>query len=146
MHNYQALKTFFALTNFIVIYSDFCLYRFVPSNCLLQEQVLFILYFKTWVICIVEDWEVVKYARKNMMSKTSDVRGWMALDNVTSHFSTMLELITSATFLSSLSIIHGIAELNLSASCWPWTMCRMYKSNECKSKYCPSYNRFHLKV
>ena len=28
---------------------------FVPSNCLLQEQVLFILYFKTWPICIVED-------------------------------------------------------------------------------------------
>ena len=31
----------------------------------------------------------------------------MALDNVTSHFSTMLEPITSASFLSSLSIIHG---------------------------------------
>ena len=31
----------------------------------------------------------------------------MALDNVTSHFSTMLEQITSASFLSSLSIIHG---------------------------------------
>ena len=30
----------------------------------------------------------------------------MALDNVTSHFSTMLEPITSASFLSSLSIIH----------------------------------------
>ena len=30
----------------------------------------------------------------------------MALDNVTSHFSTMLELFTSASFLSSLSIIH----------------------------------------
>ena len=28
---------------------------FVPSNRLLQEQVLFILYFKTWAICIVED-------------------------------------------------------------------------------------------
>ena len=28
---------------------------FVLSNCLLQEQVLFILYFKTWAICIVED-------------------------------------------------------------------------------------------
>ena len=32
----------------------------------------------------------------------------MALDNVTSHFSTMLETIASASFLSSLSIIHGI--------------------------------------
>ena len=31
----------------------------------------------------------------------------MALDNVTSHFSTMLETIASASFLSSLSIIHG---------------------------------------
>ena len=31
----------------------------------------------------------------------------MALDNVTSHFSTMLEPITSASFLSSLSIIHA---------------------------------------
>ena len=30
----------------------------------------------------------------------------MALDNVTSHFSTMLEPIASASFLSSLSIIH----------------------------------------
>ena len=30
----------------------------------------------------------------------------MVLDNVTSHFSTMLESITSASFLSSLSIIH----------------------------------------
>ena len=34
--------------------------------------------------------------------------GWMALDNVTSHFPTMLEPITSASFLSSLSIIHGL--------------------------------------
>ena len=32
--------------------------------------------------------------------------GWMAHDNVTSHFSTMLETIASASFLSSLSIIH----------------------------------------
>ena len=32
----------------------------------------------------------------------------MALDNVTSHFSTILEPITSASFLSSLSIIHAI--------------------------------------
>ena len=31
----------------------------------------------------------------------------MALDNVMSHFSTMLEPITSASFLSSLSIIHA---------------------------------------
>ena len=31
----------------------------------------------------------------------------MALDNVTSHFSTMLEPIASASFLSSLSIIHA---------------------------------------
>ena len=31
----------------------------------------------------------------------------MALDNVTSHFSTVLELIASASFLSSLSIING---------------------------------------
>ena len=30
----------------------------------------------------------------------------MALDDVTSHFSTMLEPIASASFLSSLSIIH----------------------------------------
>ena len=28
---------------------------FVPSNCFLQEQILFILYFKTLPICIVED-------------------------------------------------------------------------------------------
>ena len=32
----------------------------------------------------------------------------MALDNVTSHFSTVLELIASASFLSSLSIIHAL--------------------------------------
>ena len=32
----------------------------------------------------------------------------MALDNVTSHFSTMLEPIASASFLSSLSIIHAL--------------------------------------
>ena len=32
----------------------------------------------------------------------------MALDNVTSRFSTMLEPITSASFLSSLSIINGL--------------------------------------
>ena len=31
----------------------------------------------------------------------------MVLDNVTSHFPTMLEPITSASFLSSLSIIHA---------------------------------------
>ena len=30
----------------------------------------------------------------------------MALDNVTSHFPTMLEPIASASFLSSLSMIH----------------------------------------
>ena len=35
----------------------------------------------------------------------------MALDNVTSHFSTMLEPITSASFLSSLSIIHACSLL-----------------------------------
>ena len=39
--------------------------------------------------------------------KTTDVRGWMALGNMTSHFSTMLELVASASFLTSLSIIHG---------------------------------------
>ena len=55
----------------------------------------------------------MKYAMKSKMRKTSDVTGWMALDNVnkiseqmTSHFSTMLEPIASASFLSSLSIIH----------------------------------------
>ena len=35
----------------------------------------------------------------------------MALDNVMSHFSTMLESITSAIFPSSLSIIHFVADL-----------------------------------
>ena len=34
----------------------------------------------------------------------------MALDNVMSHFSTVLEAIASGSFLSSLSIIHGLAE------------------------------------
>ena len=33
----------------------------------------------------------------------------MALDNVTSHFSTMLEPIASASFLSGFSIIHGLS-------------------------------------
>ena len=47
---------------------------FVPSNRLLQEQVLFILYFKTWAICIVEDRDM-KYAMKSKTRKTSDVRG-----------------------------------------------------------------------
>ena len=37
----------------------------------------------------------------------------MALDNVTSHFPTMLEPITSASFLSSLSIIHDANDLPL---------------------------------
>ena len=32
----------------------------------------------------------------------------MALDNVTSHFSTMLGPMASASFLSSLSIIHAL--------------------------------------
>ena len=32
----------------------------------------------------------------------------MVLDNVTSHFSTVLEPITSASFVSSLSIIHDL--------------------------------------
>ena len=40
----------------------------------------------------------------------------MALDNVTSHFSTMLEPIASASFLSSLSIIHDIMSLAAYAS------------------------------
>ena len=40
--------------------------------------------------------EIVKYARKNKTRKTLDVRGRMALDNVTSRFSTMLEPIASA--------------------------------------------------
>ena len=35
----------------------------------------------------------------------------MALDNVTTHFSTMLEPVTSASFLSSLSIIHDKAQV-----------------------------------
>ena len=35
----------------------------------------------------------------------------MALDNVMSHFSTMLEPITTAIFPSSLSIIHDVADL-----------------------------------
>ena len=76
---------------------------FVPSNCLRQEQVLFILYFKTWAI-----WKICEDELKTR--KTSDVRGWMAVDNVTSHFSTMLEPITSASFLSSLSIIHDFTQ------------------------------------
>ena len=36
----------------------------------------------------------------------------MALDDVTSHFSTMLEPIASASFLSSLSIIHDVKEIH----------------------------------
>ena len=35
----------------------------------------------------------------------------MVLDNVTSHFSTMLESITSASFLSSLSIIDEAGKI-----------------------------------
>ena len=54
---------------------------------------------------IVEDRDM-KYAMKNKTHKTSDARGWMALDDVTSHFFTMLEPISSASFLSSLSIIY----------------------------------------
>ena len=34
----------------------------------------------------------------------------MALENMTSHFSTMLEPVASASFLSSLSIIHDLTE------------------------------------
>ena len=37
----------------------------------------------------------------------------MALDDVTSHFSTMFEPIASASFLSSLSITHGITHANI---------------------------------
>ena len=40
----------------------------------------------------------------------------MALDNVTSYFSTMLEPIASASFLSSLSVIHAETD-NPSSNC-----------------------------
>ena len=46
--------------------------------------------------------------QKTMRTTLKKSRGWMALDNVTSRFSTMLEPITSASFLSSLSIISGL--------------------------------------
>ena len=46
-------------------------------------------------------------------------RGWMALDNVTSHFSTMLEPIASASFLSSLSIIHAKTNRSLVTRVFP---------------------------
>ena len=59
----------------------------------------------------------MKYAMKSETRKTSDVRGWMVLDNVTSHFSTMLEPIASASFLSSLSIIHAVKELGHDRLC-----------------------------
>ena len=56
------------------------------------------------------------------MRKTSDpdVRGWMALENMTSHFSTMLEPVASASFLSSLSIIRGKAYCYVRDSVCPW--------------------------
>ena len=40
----------------------------------ISNYFLFILYFKTWAVCIAEDKCVVKYARKNKTHKTSDVR------------------------------------------------------------------------
>ena len=46
--------------------------------------------------------------------------------------------ISSQDLLYSWNYSECIAELNLSPSCWPWAMCRMCKSNKCKSKYCPS--------
>ena len=93
---------------------------FVPSNCFLREQVLFILYFKTWGICIDEGRDM-KYAMKSKTRKTSDVRGWMALDNVTSHFFTMLEPIASASFLSSLPIIHAFRASSEHILPVPWS-------------------------
>ena len=38
-----------------LIAQDPLFYVSFASNCLLQEQVLFILHFNTWEICIVED-------------------------------------------------------------------------------------------
>ena len=80
--------------SFIIIYSQTV---FLPLPVLYHLTVFsksksyVILYFKTWAICVVEDRDV-KYA--------------MASYDVTSHFSIMLEPIASASFLSSLSIIH----------------------------------------
>ena len=63
----------------------------------------------------------MKYAMKSKTRKTSDVRGWMALDNVTSHFSTMLEPIASASFLSSLPIIHAFRASSEHILPVPWS-------------------------
>ena len=60
----------------------------------------------------------MKYAMRSKTRKTSDVSGWMALGNVTSHFPTMLELIASASFLSSLSIIHAVCMENPEIPGW----------------------------
>ena len=59
----------------------------------------------------------------------------MALDNVTSHFSTMLEPIASASFLSSLSIIHGSALgllfLNLTQIIYILLICVTIANTDC---------------
>ena len=42
-----------------------------------------------------------------LRGKITRAKNWMALDSVTSQFFTILEPITTASFLSSFSIIHG---------------------------------------
>ena len=70
----------------------------------------------------------------------------MALDNVTSHFSTMLEQIASASFLPSLSIIHGIIHHNQSSFGHHTDdeICKNFVSNEeMTSKMPRSYRLMH---
>ena len=63
----------------------------------------------------------MKNGIKSKTRKTSDVRGWRALDNVTSRFSTMLEPIASASFLSSLPIIHAFRASSEHILLVPWS-------------------------
>ena len=51
----------------------------------------------------------------------------MALDNVTSHFSTMLKTIASASFLSSLSIIHDSTD-------WSWIIAEHSRARSAPSR------------
>ena len=54
-----------------LIAQDPFFYVSFASNCLLQEQVLFILHFNTWEICTVEDRDKI-YAREKNAGKVSD--------------------------------------------------------------------------
>ena len=66
-------------------------------------------HFQFLVIPFLQNIGNFNYSREHgfLRGKITRAKSWMALDSVTSQFFTLLEPITTASFLSSLSIIHG---------------------------------------